>query len=114
MFIAGIIVGGLILITLVIFVIICHQRSKIIDEDNMECLNKKKKYYLFICLTMIISFIVFLALTLIFALYCEWPQTALCMVPSMVIASILAVRYYALSTNIRHKIIHLNNKNTRN
>ena len=54
MLIAGIIVGGLILITLVIFVIICHQRSTIIDEDNMEYLNKKKKYYLFICLTMII------------------------------------------------------------
>lgn len=114
MLIAGIIVGGLILITLVIFVIICHQRSKIIDEDNMEYLNKKKKYYLFICLTMIISFIVFLTLTLIFALYCKWSQTALCMVPSMVIAFILVVRYYALSITIRHKIIHLNNKNTKN
>lgn len=114
MLIAGIIVGGVILITLVIFAIICHQRSTIIDENNMEYLNKKKKYYLFVCLTMVISFIVFLTLLLVFALYCEWPQTAMCMVPSMVMSIILAVRHYSLSKNVKRKIINLNNKNTQN
>lgn len=114
MLIAEMIVGGLLLIALVIIAIICNRRNKIIDEYNMEYLNKKKKYCFFICLTMVMTFIVFLTLTLIFALYCEWLQTALCMVPSMIISFTVAVRYYALSITIRHKIIHLNNKNTKN
>lgn len=107
--VAGIIVGVLSLVALIVYLAIYRRRTDI-DENSREFLQKKKREYFITSLIMIVCFVVVLALILVFALRFGWTTTALCMVPSLAVSLFLAIRNYVLSIRMHHKIIHLNNK----